>query len=107
MNIDSWVAIVASVVSTGSVGYIFRSAVRLEVLESLFADKKATLDTVKQNQDSMDKRLALVESAVANLNDVLPELRKLGSLADKLEYAALVDRRDMVRLQNAVFGEDN
>jgi hypothetical protein len=102
MNAESWVSIGASVVSTGALGYIFRSAVRLEVLERLFADKKVTLDTVKTNQDSMDKRLILVESAIAGLNDVLPELRKLGTLADKLDIMFVNDRERINRLEDDV-----
>lgn len=105
MNAESWVSIVASVVSTGALGYIFRSAVRLEVLERLFADKKLTLDAVKTNQDNMDNRLTRVEAAIAGLNDVLPELRKLGSLADKLDIMFSNDREKIERLQDAVFGE--
>ena len=105
MTAESWVAIVASVISTGAVGYLFRSAVRLEVLERLFAEKKITLDTVKTTQDIMDKRLTRVEDAIAGLNEVLPELRKLGTLADRLDIMFTNDREKIERLQDAVFGE--
>lgn len=102
MNAESWVSVIASVVSTGALGYIFRSAVRLEVLERLFADKKLTLDAVKTSQDNMDTRLTRVESAIAGLNDVLPELRKLGSLADKLDIMFANDRKKIDKLEEDV-----
>lgn len=105
MTTESLVSIIASIVSTGCIGYIFRSAVRLEVLESLFAEKKTTIDTVKLNQESMDRRLILVETVITGLNDVLPELRKLGMLADRLDIMISANKANIERLQDAVFHE--
>lgn len=86
--------------SSGAVGYHFKAAIRLEVLERLFEEKKLTLAEVKTNQDSMDKRLALVENAIVSLSEVLPEIRKIPATLERV--ATLVENQDkrLTRLED-------
>lgn len=69
---------------SGAVGYHFKAAIRLEVLERLFEEKKTTITEVKALQESMDKRLTLVEAAIVSLNEVLPEIRKIPATLERL-----------------------
>lgn len=105
MNVEGWAASVSGVLSTGVLGYMLKSAVRLEVLERLFEEKKNTIEAVKTGQESMDKRLTRVEDAVVGLNDALPELRKLGALTGKLEIFMTMRDSQIERLENTVFGD--
>lgn len=105
MNVEGWAAIVSGVLSTGVLGYMLKSAVRLEVLERLFEEKKTTIEAVKTGQEAMDKRLTRVEDAVLGLNDALPELRKLGALTDKLEIFMTMRGHQISRLEDKVFGD--
>jgi hypothetical protein len=83
---------VGLVLGSGVVGYMYRAAIRLEVLERLFDEKKVTLSEVKTNQENMDKRLALVEAAVVGLNEILPEIRKLPATLERV--TALLENQD-------------
>lgn len=110
MHPELWVSIgttaISTLVGTGAIGYALKAAVRLEVLERLFAEKKVTIDTVKTGQDSMDKRLSRVEDAIAGLNDVLPELRKLSLFTEKLDIVLSMGDKRIERIEQAVFGDD-
>jgi hypothetical protein len=84
--IISIIAIAASiVVGTGAVAFVFKYGVRLAVLEQLFAAKKQDLDTVRNNQEGFNTRLSLVESAVVEMKQMLPELHKLSAMSDNLD----------------------
>jgi hypothetical protein len=97
MDLNTGVTIASTIISSGAVGYIYKSAVRLEVLERLFEEKKTAVDTLKSSHDNMDKRLALVEQAVVGLNECLPEMRKFGQVAERL---ALLVEMGNKRLDN-------
>jgi hypothetical protein len=83
---------VGLLLGSGVTGYMYRAAIRLEVLERLFDEKKVTLSEVKTNQENMDKRLALVEAAVVGLNEILPEIRKLPATLERV--TALLENQD-------------
>jgi uncharacterized coiled-coil protein SlyX len=101
MQAETAITIISTVVSTGAVGYIFKSAVRLEVLERLFAEKKQTIQDVANIQSAMSTRLALVEQAIIGLNELLPELRKFGSLGDKLELLLKLHEERLNKFEDA------
>jgi hypothetical protein len=83
---------VGLLLGSGVTGYMYRAAIRLEVLERLFDEKRVTLSEVKTNQENMDKRLALVEAAVVGLNEILPEIRKLPATLERV--TALLENQD-------------
>lgn len=106
INLHTLLTVLALIASSGGIGWIYRQGVRLEVLERMFEDKKGTINQVKETQDNHDRRLAVVESAVVELKEVLPELRNIGSLCAKMDsFISSTDRRlelleDKVLLNN-------
>jgi hypothetical protein len=99
------VATVASGISTAAIIYIFKLIIRVEVLEKLFTDKKATLDAVKNSQDDLDRRVTRVEDAVVAIKEIVPELKKLGMVAQRLELLFEVKDGRIEDLETKVFGK--
>jgi chromosome segregation ATPase len=85
VTVETTVAIISGVISSGAIGFIYKSSVRLEVLERLFEEKKAALDATSKAQDSMDKRVALLEQAITDFKEVIPDLRLISTLNAKLD----------------------
>jgi hypothetical protein len=100
LPVETWVALGSAFVSSGAIGYIHRSSVRLEVLERLFEEKKTTVETLRTSHDSMDKRLALVESAVVGLNEAIPEMRKFGQVAERLTLLLEINSKRLDALED-------
>jgi hypothetical protein len=99
------VATIASGVSTAAIIYIFKLVIRVNILESSFTEKKATLDAVKNSQDDLDRRVTRVEDAVVALKEIVPELKKLSTVAQKLELLFEVKDGRIEDLENKVFGK--
>jgi uncharacterized coiled-coil protein SlyX len=85
VNYQLLISIVGLIVASGAIPFLYRAAVRLEVLERLFAEKKEALDATSKAQDSMDKRVALVEQAIDAFKEVLPDMRLISTLNAKLD----------------------
>jgi len=100
MDLQTGVTIASGIISSGAVGYIYKSAVRLEVLERLFEEKKSAVDTLRTSHDNMDKRLALVESAVVGLNEAIPEMRKFGQVAERLAILVEMNSKRLDSLED-------
>lgn len=98
------VSTLTSGVCTAAIIYIFKLVIRVEVLERLFNEKKATLDAVKSGQDELDKRVTRMEDAILALKEVVPELKKLGNVASKLEVLFEVKDGRLDALENKVYG---
>jgi len=77
--------VVSALVGTGAIAFVFKYGVRLAVLEQLFTAKKQDLDSVRSSQETFNTRLSLVESAVIEMKQMLPELHKVSSMSDKLD----------------------
>lgn len=103
MNIHDTMMALSLIISSGAVGFVYRMSVKLEVLQTMFEDKKAQLSEVKTTQEQHEKRLSLVESAIVDLKEVLPELRKLGALAASVESFVQSANQRMTLLENYVF----
>lgn len=96
---------VASGISTTATVYLFKLIIRIEVLEELFTEKKATLDAVKNSQDDLDRRVTRVEDAVVALKEIVPELKKLSTVAQRLEVLFEVKDGRIDHLEDKVFGK--
>jgi hypothetical protein len=101
------VTVATVITALGGVGGVVASLnnayIRLGVLEALFKEKKETISNVKSTQEAMDKRLIEIETIVASLNSVLPDLRRFGEIANKLEILMSECNRSVERLEKVVY----
>lgn len=107
-NVLAWLLGVLSVITSGvsvtAIVYVFNLIIRVEVLDKLFNEKKAILEAVRTSQDEMDKRVTRVEDAVVALKEIVPELKKLGTVAQRLEILFDVKDERLNDLEGKVFG---
>jgi hypothetical protein len=93
----------AGVLSIG--GYMFRLAYRLEVMERLFKEKRATLDGVVSTSAAHEKRLSVVESVIADLKALTPALQNIATLTSKVETLLETSLERIERLEDRVFAQ--
>jgi DNA-binding transcriptional regulator GbsR (MarR family) len=104
VSISTIISILGLLAASGIVGYVWRIGVKSEThevriasLETILQEKHDTLEGVKTTQSGMDIRLTKVEDAITAFRDVVPEIKSIGKLAEKLETVIDLDRQ---RIQN-------
>jgi hypothetical protein len=103
--LTKWGGELLAAVVLGVAGFLYRMAYRVEVLERLFKDKKATLEGVVTTSASHEKRLAVIESVIADLKELTPALQKIASLTGKVETLLETSLHRLDRLEHEYFRE--
>ena len=70
---------------SGLLKFFYNHSVRLDVLEKLFEEKTQAITNIQIEQRLLNARVAVAEGVISELQQVLPDIRKIGALDTKLD----------------------
>lgn len=77
--------IVGSLASTGALVFFVKYGIRLAVLENMFHVKMKELATSSEKQIELHAKILVMENTVRAIEGVLPDLRRITGMADKID----------------------
>jgi hypothetical protein len=99
-----WAGKAVEVIVVPTVAAIIHLYIRFGILEGILKDKKEMLTAVAKGHADHDKRIAVMESVVAELRGLAPDLRKVVEIQAKLETIASTSERRLQMLEDHILG---